>query len=53
MASLIARVTTTSSRAPLEQLLTTPLGLDVWEVTPEHFVLQADEAQASRLEVMG
>ena len=53
MASLIARVTTTSSRAPLEQLLTTPLGLDVWEVTPEHFVLQADEAQASRLEAMG
>jgi carboxypeptidase T len=53
MASLIARVTTTSSRAPLEQLLTTPLGLDVWEVMPEHVVLQADEAQASRLEAMG
>jgi carboxypeptidase T len=53
MASLIARVTTTSPRAPLEQLLTTPLGLDVWEVTPEHVVLQADEAQASRLEAMG
>jgi hypothetical protein len=29
MASLIARVTTTSPRAPLEQLLTTPLGLEV------------------------
>jgi carboxypeptidase T len=53
MASLVARVTTTSSRAPLEQLLTTPLGLDVWEVMPEHVVLQADEAQASRLEAMG
>jgi carboxypeptidase T len=53
MASLIARVTSTSARATLAQLLTAPLGLDVWEVRPEHVVLQADEAQASRLEAMG
>ncbi len=53
MASLIARVTSTSARAPLARLLTAPLGLDVWEVKPDHLVLQADEAQAARLEAMG
>ena len=34
-------------------MLTAPLGLDVWEVRPDHLVLQADEAQAARLEAMG
>ncbi len=53
MASLIARVTSTSARAPLARLLTAPLGLDVWEVKPDHVVLQADESQAGRLEAMG
>jgi len=53
MASLIAKVTSTSARAPLARLLTAPLGLDVWEVKPDHLVLQADEAQASRLQAMG
>ena len=53
MASLIARVTSTSARAPLAELLTASLGLDVWEVKPDHLVLQADEAQAARLEAMG
>jgi carboxypeptidase T len=53
MASLIARVTATSARAPLTRLLTAPLGLDVWEVKPDFVVLQVEEAQASRLEAMG
>ncbi|MGY1703870.1 M14 family metallopeptidase [Geodermatophilus sp. SYSU D00697] len=53
MARLIARVTSTSARAPLARLLTAPLGLDVWEVRSDHLVLQADEAQAARLEAMG
>ena len=53
MANLIARVTSTGARAPLARLLTAPLGLDVWEVKPDHLVLQADEAQAARLEAMG
>ncbi|MGY1692023.1 M14 family metallopeptidase [Geodermatophilus sp. SYSU D01105] len=53
MARLIARVTSTSARAPLARLLTAPLGLDVWEVKSDHLVLQADEAQATRLEAMG
>jgi carboxypeptidase T len=53
MASLIARVTSTSTRAPLARLLTSPLGLDVWEVKPDFVVLQADESQAARLEAMG
>ena len=30
-----------------------PLGLDVWEVRPDHVVLQATEAQIERLEQMG
>jgi carboxypeptidase T len=53
MAGLIATVTSTSARAPLARLLTAPLGLDVWEVKPDHLVVQADEAQAARLEAMG
>jgi carboxypeptidase T len=53
MASLIARVTSTSARAPLARLLSSPLGLDVWEVKPDFVVLQADEYQAGRLEAMG
>jgi carboxypeptidase T len=53
MASVIARVRSTGPRAPLGRLLTAPLGLDVWEVRPDHLVLQADEAQAARLEAMG
>jgi carboxypeptidase T len=53
MAILIARVTSTGPRAPLSRLLTVPLGLDVWEVDPEFVVLQAEEAQAARLEAMG
>jgi carboxypeptidase T len=53
MAQLIARVTSAGARAPLANLLTMPLGLDVWEVKPDHVVLQADEAQAARLEAMG
>ena len=53
MASLIARITSTGPRAPLGQLLTAPLGLDVWEVKPDHAVLQLDEVQVGRLEAMG
>ena len=53
MASLIARVTSTTSRAPLARLLGSPLGLDVWEVKPDFVVLQAEEHQVSRLEEMG
>ena len=53
MTTLIARVTSTGPRAPLSRLLTVPLGLDVWEVDPDFVVLQAEEAQAARLEAMG
>ena len=53
MASLIARVTSTGPRSPLARLVTSSLGLDVWEVDPEYVVLQAEEAQADRLEAMG
>ena len=53
MEKLIARVTPGGGRAPLARLLAAPLGLDVWEVRPDHLVVQADEAQAARLEAMG
>ena len=53
MANLIARVTSTGPRAPLSRLVTSSLGLDVWELDAEYAVLQADEAQAARLEAMG
>jgi carboxypeptidase T len=53
MAQLIVQVTSTDPRAPLANLLTTSLGLDVWEVKRDHVILQADEAAAARLEAMG
>jgi hypothetical protein len=53
MASLIARVTSSSPRVPLTRLLAAPLGLDVWEVKPDYVVLQAGEVEVSRLEAMG
>lgn len=53
MANLIARVTSTGPRAPLSRLVTSSLGLDVWEIDPDFVVLQADEAQADRLAAMG
>ena len=53
MAQLIVRVTSRDARSPLARLLTAPLGLDVWEVRPDHLVVQAGEAQADRLEAMG
>ena len=51
--SVIVKVTSTDPRAPLDQLLEMPLGIDIWETKPEHLVLQASEAQADRLERMG
>jgi carboxypeptidase T len=50
---LIVRVTSSSPRAPLSRLLTLPLGLDVWQVKPDHVVLRAATAQAERLREMG
>jgi carboxypeptidase T len=50
---LIAKVTSRSPRAPLAGLLRLPLGLDVWEAKPDHFVLRASEAQLDRLERVG
>jgi len=51
--TVIARVTSQDPRVMLVQLLTAPLGLDVWEVKPDHVVLQASEAQIERLEQIG
>jgi hypothetical protein len=51
--NLILRVTSTDPRAPLSDLLQLPLGLDLWEVNPDHTILRAAEAQAERLQHMG
>lgn len=51
--NVIARVSSDDPRTPLSQLLTAPLGLDVWEVRPDHLVLRATEAQADRLGQLG
>ena len=51
--TVIARVTSQDPQLMLAPLLTAPLGLDVWEVKPDHVVLQASEAQIERLEQMG
>ena len=51
--TVVARVTSPDPQVMLVQLLTAPLGLDVWEVKPDHVVLQATEAQIDRLEQMG
>jgi len=51
--SVIARVTTENPRVPLSRLLAGSFGLDVWEVKPDHLVLQATEAQVERLQQIG
>jgi hypothetical protein len=43
---LIVRVTSPPDPPWLSPLLETPLGLDVWEVKPDHVVAQASEAVA-------
>src|SRR6476620_10244512 len=50
---LILTVRSDDPQAPLAELLTAPLGLDVWEVKPEYLVLSANENQAERLRAMG
>ena len=50
---LIVRVTSPGLRAPLADLLRIPLGLDVWEVKPDHLILRAAEPQIDRLARMG
>jgi len=51
--NLILRVTSTDPRAALSDLLHLPLGLDVWEVQPDHVILRTADAQAERLRLMG
>src|SRR5215831_7769338 len=51
--NLILKVTSTSPRARLSQLLHLPLGLDIWEVKPDYIILRGADAQAERLQRMG
>jgi carboxypeptidase T len=51
--NLIVKVSSETPRASLLQLLHVPLGLDVWEVKPDHLVVRATEAQVHRLEQIG
>ena len=50
---LILRITSTDPKLPLPDLLQLPLGLDVWEVKPDHVILRTADAQAERLRLMG
>jgi carboxypeptidase T len=51
--SLIVNVTPGQLQASLGRLVELPLGLDVWELTAEHAILQASEAAVDRLAQMG
>lgn len=51
--SLIVNVTPGQAQASLGRVVELPLGLDVWELTTEHAVLQASEAAVDRLAQMG
>jgi carboxypeptidase T len=50
---LIVKVTSPGLQLPLSDLLRLPLGLDIWEVKPDHLILRAAEAQIDRLARMG
>jgi carboxypeptidase T len=51
--NLIARVTSSGPQKPLVDILRVPLGIDVWEVKPDHLILRGNEAQLDRLSSMG
>lgn len=51
--SVIVNVTPGQREASLRRLVELPLGLDFWELGPEHAVLRASEAAIDRLEKMG
>jgi carboxypeptidase T len=51
--SLIAKVASPGPQKPLAEVLRVPLGIDVWEVKPDHLILRGTEAQLERLSSMG
>ncbi len=51
--NLIARITSSGPRKPLGDVLRAPLGIDVWEVKPDHLIVRGAEAQLERLSSMG
>ena len=53
MDEIIARITSEDPNRSLPQLLSMPLGLDVWESKPERLVLRATEAVLDRIGKMG
>jgi carboxypeptidase T len=50
---LIVKATSADPKAPLSELLTIPLGLDIWEVKSDYVLMRGAEAQLDRLERMG
>ncbi|MDQ6436803.1 M14 family metallopeptidase [Mesorhizobium sp. LHD-90] len=51
--NFIARVTSSGPQKPLGDVLRVPLGIDVWEVKPDHLIIRGTEAQLDRLSSMG
>jgi carboxypeptidase T len=51
--NLIVKVSPKDERTSLSYILSVPLGVDIWEVKPDHLVLRGSEAQIHRLQQMG
>jgi carboxypeptidase T len=51
--NLIARIKSSGPQKPLGDVLRVPLGIDVWEVKPDHLIIRGTEAQLDRLSSMG
>jgi carboxypeptidase T len=51
--NLIAKVASLDPSRTLAEVLRVPLGIDVWEVKPDHLILRGTEAQLERLSRMG
>ena len=49
----IVNVTSEGPHVPLGRLAVMPLGLDIWELTAEHAVVRASDAQLERLAAIG
>ena len=50
---LILDILPGSSDSPVSDLLRASLGLDIWEITPDHMIVRADAAKAERVQQLG
>ena len=50
---LILDILPRSSDSPVSDLLRASLGLDIWEITPDHMIVRANAAKAERVQQLG